>query len=94
VAPKLSDNAALGRYEYRIGTALASVDYRRAPGITTLTFARVPAALAGQGVGSAMARAVLEELQARGERVLPACGFIAAFIDRHPEFQPLLAGGG
>jgi predicted GNAT family acetyltransferase len=94
VAPGLSDNPVLQRYEYRVGAALATVDYRRTPGLTTLTYARVPQALAGQGVGSAMARAVLEEVRARGERVVPVCGFIAAFIDRHPEFHSLLAGTG
>ena len=88
----LSDNAAAGRFEFRVGAALAYVDYERAPGVTTLTYARVPDELQGHGVGAAMTRAVLKELAARGERVVPACGFIAAFIARHPEFQALTRG--
>jgi len=89
----LTDNVEQSRFEYRVGEALATVSYRREPGVRVLTYAKVPAALEGRGVGSAMARAVLEELRARGERVVPACGFIAAFIERHPEFAELLASG-
>ena len=89
----LTDNAARSRYEYRVGDALATVDYRRAGGVTTLTYARVPDALAGRGVGSAMARAVLLDLRARGERVVPVCGFIAQYIERHPEFHALRVDG-
>jgi predicted GNAT family acetyltransferase len=75
----------------RIGDAIAYVDYSRAPGVTTLRYARVPDELAGAGVGSALARATLEAVRQRGDRVVAACGFIAAFIERHPEFHGLLA---
>ena len=87
----LSDAPAAGRYEYRIGAALAFVSYRRAPGVATLTYARVPDELGGSGVGSAMVRAVLEDVRARGERVVPVCGFVAAYIQRHPEYHDLVA---
>jgi uncharacterized protein len=86
----LTDNAEHSRYELRVGDALAFVSYRRAPGVTTLTFAKVPEQLAGRGIGAALARAVLEAVRARGDRVIPTCGFIAAFIARHPEFHGLL----
>ncbi len=86
---RLSDNPAARRYEFRVGAALAYVDYRRASGVTTLTYARVPDALGGRGVGSAMARAVLEAVRERGDKVVPACGFIAAYLARHPEFHDL-----
>lgn len=87
----LTDNAEASRYEYPVGEALAYVSYRRAPGLTTLTYARVPEELSGAGVGSAMARAVLEAVRERGDRVRATCGFIAAYLDRHPEFHDLLA---
>jgi predicted GNAT family acetyltransferase len=87
----LRDAPDRGRYEYQVGGALATVSYRRTPGVATLTHARVPDELGGQGVGSAMVRAVLEDVRARGETVVPACGFVRAYIGRHPEFQDLVA---
>ncbi len=87
----LRDNPAANRYEYRLAGVLAYVTYQRAPGVTTLSFARVPEELAGAGIGSAMARAVLEEERRLGNRVRPTCGFIAGYIARHPEFANLSA---
>jgi uncharacterized protein len=87
----LTDNAAASRYEYPVGAALAYVSYRRSPGLTTLTYARVPEELSGAGVGSAMAQAVLEAVRDRGDRVRATCSFIAAYLERHPEFQDLIA---
>ena len=38
-----------------------------------------------------MARRVLEAVRERGDRVSATCGFIAAYLERHPEFHDLLA---
>ena len=38
-----------------------------------------------------MARRVLEAVRERGDRVSATCGFLAAYIGRHPEFHDLLA---
>jgi uncharacterized protein len=70
---ELRDAPAAARYEYRIGATLAYVNYQRAAGVTTLTYAKVPEEFEGQGIGAAMVRAVLEDVRARGERVVPLC---------------------
>ena len=85
----LRDNTEARRYEYAIGNELGWVSYQRSAGVTTLSYARVPAALAGHGAGSRMARAVLEAERARGARVRATCSFIAAYLARHPEFDDL-----
>jgi predicted GNAT family acetyltransferase len=51
----------------------------------------VPPAFEGRGVGSQLVRGALELVRARGERVVPVCGFVAAWMRRHPEFDPLRA---
>ncbi|ANH39494.1 hypothetical protein I601_3086 [Nocardioides dokdonensis FR1436] len=44
-------------------------------------------------MGSALARTALEEVRAAGEReVVAQCSFIAGWIDKHPDYQPLLVG--
>jgi predicted GNAT family acetyltransferase len=88
----ITDHAAASRFELTIGDAIAFVDYRRAGAVLVLTHAEVPPQLEGRGVGSRLVQAVLELLRARGERVVPRCPFIARYIERHPQYQDLLAG--
>lgn len=44
----------------------------------------------GQGVGSRLARGLLEDLRSRGELLVPQCPFIAGYIERHPEYRDLV----
>ena len=44
-----------------------------------------PAALAAM-------RAALADARAAGRKVVPACSYVAKFIERHREYQDLLAG--
>ena len=54
----------------------------------------MPEALSGQGVGSKLVRGVLDALRAEGAKVVPRCEFVAAFVERHPEYRDLLADEG
>jgi hypothetical protein len=91
VSREITDNTARRRYELDIDGATAFVNYRRSAGVISLLHAEVPPALEGRGIGSEMARAVLEAARANGEKVVPACSFIADFIAKNPEFQDLVA---
>ena len=48
---------------------------------------------AGQGVGSALAKAGLGHARSEGLRVLPTCPFVAAYMREHPEEKDLLMPG-
>ncbi len=85
------DNTARSRYEYEVEGRTAYIDYRRANGVVSLTHAAVPPELEGRGIGSAMVRGTLDLIRERGEKVIPACSFVAAFIRKHADYQDLLA---
>lgn len=85
------NNTARSRYELAIDDAVAIVEYRTRDGALALTHTEVPDSLGGRGVGSALARGVLEDIRARGLRVVPLCPFIASYIQRHPEYAGLVA---
>jgi uncharacterized protein len=88
----VSDNTAEQRFELPLaGGALARIDYRRTGDVLWLDHAEVPGQFEGQGVGSRLVRGALELVRARGERVVPVCGFVATWMRRHPEFDPLRA---
>jgi predicted GNAT family acetyltransferase len=90
MADEIRDNPARGRFEMDAGDGVAFVNYKLVPGVITLTHTEVPQELEGQGNGSKIVRGVLDIVRARGLKVVPACGFVAAFIRKNPEFQDLL----
>jgi predicted GNAT family acetyltransferase len=83
-------NAAASRFEARVGTQLAVADYVLDPGRIVFTHTYVPTALRGHGIAEKLVRAGLALAQAEGRRVVPQCSYVEVFIQRHPEFQPLL----
>jgi uncharacterized protein len=88
----VSDNASLQRFELPLaGGELARIDYRRTGAVLWLDHAEVPSAFEGRGVGSRLVRGALELVRERRERVVPVCGFVATWMRRHPEFDPLRA---
>ena len=91
MAREIVDNVARSRYEYVVEEKTAFIDYRRNNGVITLSYVKVPPELEGRGIGARMVLAALDDIRARGEKVIPQCGFVAAVMRRHPEYQDLLA---
>lgn len=87
----IRDNTATQRYELPLeGGVVAYVPYRREGGVVTLPYSEVPPQFAGQGVGSRMVKLVLDDIRARGEKVVPLCSFIARYVREHPEYADLV----
>ena len=82
------------RWEARIGGVLAGfAAYRLAEGRIVFTHTEVDPAFEGKGIGGALARHALDEVEAEGTRtVVPLCPFIRSWIRRHPDYLPLVQG--
>jgi len=82
------------RYEARLDDELAGfAEYQRTGDLGDLvvfTHTEVSERFEGRGVGSALARAALDDVRQSGRRVLPLCPFIKGWIDKHPDYQSLL----
>jgi len=50
----------------------------------------VPRVSRDGGIASQLTRHALDYARERGRRVVPSCPFVAAFIQRHPEYRDLL----
>ena len=87
---EVKDNSAASRFEMATGDAVAFVEYTRAGDRIVLTHTEVPEALSGRGVGSKLVRGTLDAVRAKGSKVVPRCEFVAAHIERHPEYRNLL----
>ncbi|MEY2881870.1 MAG: hypothetical protein RLZZ15_4250 [Verrucomicrobiota bacterium] len=90
-APAVQHNRAAARFEIAIDGHLAVADYAMDPVQMTFTHTFVPPALRGRGLAEKLVRAGLAEARAQGRVVVPACSYVATFIERNPEFRDLLA---
>ncbi|HKK57974.1 MAG TPA: GNAT family N-acetyltransferase [Salinivirga sp.] len=88
---QLFHNEVMRRYEFSIGKHTPYVQYYIKGDIIYLTFAKVPPALEGQGVGKELVDKVMEQVERLGLKVVPQCRFIAAVIKRNPRWRVLLA---
>ncbi len=91
---EVRDNPATSRFEMASGDAVAFVEYMRAGDRIVLIHTEVPEALSGRGVGSKLVRGTLEAVRTEGLKVVPRCEFVAAYIERHPEYRDLQAREG
>ncbi|MFM8334844.1 MAG: GNAT family N-acetyltransferase [Opitutaceae bacterium] len=73
------------RFEIRLGEALAVAEYVRGEGEIVLTRTFVPPELRGRGLAERLVRAALEFARTERLRVVPACSYVAVFVERHPD---------
>ena len=87
----LRNNKSKSRFELEIDDHIAFVDYVM-PTETSITLlhTEVPKELGGRGVGSILAKAVLENIRTHGLKVEARCEFLAGYIKKHPEFSSLV----
>lgn len=79
------------RYEASVAGAVAGfVDYQETSELVVLTHTEVDRAAEGMGVGSALARAALDDVRERGLKALVICPFIIGWLRRHHEYVDVL----
>jgi predicted GNAT family acetyltransferase len=80
------------RYELRLGERLIGLAaYRRRDGRIAFTHTEVDESCEGRGFGSRLAAVALADAAKANLAVVPLCPFIAYYIERHPEYQQLVA---
>jgi predicted GNAT family acetyltransferase/glutaredoxin len=80
------------RYELRLGDRLIGLAaYHRRNGRIAFTHTEVDESCEGRGFGSLLAAAALEDAERDGLEVVPLCPFIAHYIKRNPQYEPLLS---
>ena len=98
LAPRTTPDAATvvdvpeaNRYELMLdGRRIGLLAYHRRKNRIALTHTEVTPACERRGFGSRLAAAALDGSREKGLAVVPLCPFIAAYIDRHPEYRDLV----
>jgi len=79
------DNPEASRYEITREGRTAILVYRREPGAIALVHTFVPPPLRARGLAKRLVSFALADARGRGERVIPECPFVQAYIGKHPE---------
>lgn len=88
----ITDHAELGRYEAHIGGDLAGfLDHKSRPDGIALVHTEVLPEFEGKGVGTVLAQHAVDDVQAKGTKIIPVCPFITRFLRRHPEYLDAVA---
>jgi hypothetical protein len=87
---EVRDNKTKSRFELDVEGAIAFANYRLAPSAVVITHTETPRELRGRGVASELVRGALELIRADGLKVVAGCGFVADYLNKHPEFTDLV----
>ena len=72
------------------GTVAGSADYQLRGADIMFTHTEIDEAYEGKGLGSVLVRHALDAARERELNVLPLCPFVRSWIERHPDYLPLV----
>ncbi|SIM84769.1 GNAT family N-acetyltransferase [Micromonospora cremea] len=89
----VTDAPTRERFEARdeAGVVAGVVTYQLTGTIIVYTHTEVDPEFEGKGVGSTLARAVMDDARARGRTVVPLCPFLSKWLVKHPEYEDIVA---
>ena len=88
----MRDNPDERRYELVVDEELVGeLVYRLRDTAITLLHTEVSPSVEGHGLGGRLVAGALDDIRARGLRVVPVCPFVRAYLRRHPDVADLVA---
>lgn len=91
VSIPVTDNLALSRFELVEQGHVAFADYRREPGRLIISHVEAPVALRGGGAAGRLMAGVVAQARVEGLKIVPLCGYAAAWLRRHPDHADVVA---
>ena len=73
------------------GEVVAIADYHQDGDALVFPHTVVDPSRRGQGLGEQLIRAAMDDVRTTGHKVVPACWFVAEFLDQHPDYADLRA---
>ncbi|MCJ8210997.1 N-acetyltransferase [Mucilaginibacter sp. RS28] len=87
----LINNEAIHNFELVVDGHRAFIDYRTKDNRIYLVHTEVPVELKGRGVGDAIVLKAFHYIEERGLKMVPLCKFVQLYLQRHPEWNRLVA---
>jgi len=92
---KTEDKKDENRFVLQIEDKKAFIDYKVGKsGAIYLIHTEVPDDIEGKGVGHKLVRESLQLIEEEGNKIVPLCPFVRAFLKKHPDvYRQILAEG-
>ncbi len=87
----IADHPAANRFVMSFPGGEAFAVYRKLDDYLVVSHTEVPSAFRGRGIGERLVEGIFRLARERGQRLVPACSFVADWAHRHPEFHDVLA---
>ena len=85
--------SAQHRFTLTVPEGTAVLDYRlHSSDVMEMFHTYTPNAARGRGVASQLVKGALDLVRANNFRIIPACWYVASFMEKHAEYRDLLAG--
>jgi len=78
------------QFELDVEGQKAIITYSKKEGAIALNHTEVPESLQGKGIANKIVSQALNYIKENGFKVIPNCSFVAAYIQRHPEWKSLV----
>jgi predicted GNAT family acetyltransferase len=90
--PTVRDNPELHRYELTIDDEVVGVaDYRLQGDVMVFPHTEIERSHQGGGLGAILVGRALDDVRAQGRTIVPACWYVAQFVEEHPDYRDLIA---
>jgi len=90
-APAVTHDVGQDRFVVEVDGAVAQLLYRLEPGRLIIEHTRVPEALGGRGIGSALVKAALDWARDEDFTVVPWCPFTRRWLSEHHDVAETLS---
>ena len=91
MALEVVDNPARSRYELRDdGHLVGFTEYEERDGALVFPHTVITRPKRREGYGSVLVQGALDDVRAKGRRIVAQCPFVARFVAEHPEYADLL----
>lgn len=85
------NNTAQNRYEYHTDGHTAFANYHIQNDILYIDYVEAPQELRGTGAAGRLMQHVADTARQENRKMIPVCGYAAAWLRKHPEFNELMA---
>ena len=87
----MDNNLSLSRFELKCGDYTAYADYALEGGVLRIRYVFAPEELRGTGAAGSLMAEIVAYAAAQNLKILPICGYAAAWLRKHPEHAGLMA---
>jgi len=92
-AATVRHDEARHRFEIEVdGEPAGFIQYRMRGDAFDILHTEIQPEFEGRGLAAQLARFALDHARSSGHKVIPSCAYVAAYIERHPQDQGVVAG--